>query len=197
MVIGEKTLYTTEEFETFEKLPENQERLFELIYGEIREKIITEAQGLIAGIIPMLFLQYAEARKLGYPTVETSHKLPKDKHNARRPDVSFRRANSPIVTEGAVPRMPDLAVEIQSLDDSPRELREKAAYYLQNGSEIVWLVYPKTKSIEVCTLTEAGTMAIVPVTLEGKLTEGAVLPGIELSVKDIFERPIWQQASAK
>jgi Uma2 family endonuclease len=48
------------------------------------------------------------------------------------PDVSFRAGNDPVVTEGAVMQMPDLAVEIQSPTDKPRELREKAHYYLQS-----------------------------------------------------------------
>lgn len=186
-----KLLYTVDDFEQIAALPENRDRLLELIYGEIREKMPTEKHGILAGLFFMFFLLYTQSRKLGYPSVETRHRLPHDKHNARIPDVAFRRATSPIVESGAVTQMPDLAVEIQSPDDSPGEMREKAAYYLHNGSEIVWLVYPFLKIIEVCTLSEEGTVQIESFGIDGALSGGNVLPGFTLPVKNIFEHEIF------
>jgi Uma2 family endonuclease len=192
-----KLLYTVDDFEKFAALPENRDKLLELIYGEINEKMPTEKHSILAGLFFMFFMLYSESRKLGYPSVETRHRLPHDKHNARMPDVSFRRANSPIVEKGAVPQMPDLAVEIQSPDDKPSDMREKAAYYLHNGSEIVWLVFVSLKLIEVCTLSEDGAVEIETVGIDGVLSGGTVLPGFTLPVKSIFERDIFDMSDSQ
>jgi Uma2 family endonuclease len=185
-----QTLYTVEAFEAFAALPENRDRLLELVYGEIHEKVPTEKHGILTGIFFMVLMLFAESRKLGYPSIETRHHLPNDAHNARLPDVSFRRATSPVVEQGAVQQMPDLAIEIQSPDDSPREMREKAAYYLQNGTEIVWLVYLK-QTVEVCTRSASGSIEFETVDVNGTLSGGNVLPGFTLALKDVFLRDVW------
>jgi Uma2 family endonuclease len=189
-MIRDQVLYTTDDLDELEQQPENRDRLLELIYGELHEKVPTEKHGLLAGLFFTFLFLFAEPRKLGYPSIEARHKLPGDKHNARMPDVSFRRATTPLVTRGAVPKMPDLAIEIQSPTDTPRQMREKAAYYLQNGSEIVWLVYPRLRRVEVCTRDENGTMQIQTLGSSDVLTGGAVLPGFTLALREIFDRDI-------
>jgi hypothetical protein len=47
MVVGKK-LHTVEEFDEFIARPENRDRLFELLRGEIVEKVPTQQPGLIA-----------------------------------------------------------------------------------------------------------------------------------------------------
>jgi Uma2 family endonuclease len=77
------------------------------------------------------------------------------------------------VKEGGVPEMPDLAVEIKSPDDSVRQMRDKAAYYLANGAEMVWLVFPAQRLVEVYTPDDE-----VQILVEGDvLTAGDLLPG--------------------
>jgi len=196
MVINQ-ILYTVEAFEAFAVLPENRDKLLELVYGEIRAKVPTEKHGILSGIFFMLLLLFAEPRKLGYPSIETRHRLPDDKHNARLPDVSFRRATSAIVEQGAVQQMPDLVIEIQSPDDSPGEMREKAAYYLQNGTEIVWLVYAALQTVEVCTRSETGAIEFETVGVDGSLSGGNVLPGFMLPLKEVFLREIWTSNEQK
>lgn len=186
-----QTLYTVEMFEAFAALPENRDKLLELVYGEIREKLPTEKHGILAGLFFMVLLLFAEPRKLGYPSIETRHRLPDDSHNARLPDVSFRKATSPVVEQGAVRQMPDLVIEIQSPDDSPGEMREKAAYYLQNGTQIVWLVYSTSETVEICTRSTSGAIQFETVGVDGSLSGGNVLPGFILELKDIFQRDVW------
>jgi len=77
--------------------------------------------------------------------------------------------------------MPDLCVEIQSPDDSLKLMREKADFYLANGSRLVWLVYPSKQLIEVWTATEQAILK-----LEDTLTGGDVLPGFAVPVKRFF-----------
>ena len=180
MVIQDKS-YPLDEFEDFIALPENRDRLFELINGEIVEKMPTQQHGIITLKIGARVLTWTETHA-GRVGVEVRHQMPSDKYNSRLPDISFYAdTTSPVVERGAMLRMPDLAIEIKSPDDSLKQMAEKAAYYLANGSRMVWLVYPEQKLAEVLTpddrqlLTEADT-------LDG----GSVLPGFTMAVRDIF-----------
>lgn len=174
---------TLDKFEEFINLPENRDRLFELIDGEIIEKVPTEEHGIMALDIGTEFNLYLRQNKIGRAGVEIRHQMPGDKKNSYLPDVMVRLdVDTPIVKQGVVPRMPDLAVEIQSPDDSIKKLREKARYYLANGTRILWLVLTTKRIVEVYTpddeyvLTEGDT-------LDG----GDVLPGFKLAVKAIFK----------
>ncbi len=179
-------LHTVEDFEKFIDSPENRNRLLELIHGVIVEKMPTEEHGMLAGNIVRLLGNHVIPNNLGKVGVEIRHHKSSDKYNVRMPDVSFRRGSEPPMTKGAVQQMPDLAVEIQSPDDKLRDMREKAHYYLQNGAQLVWLVYPRNRIIEVCTLNTAGEIEVESVGAEGKVHGGSVLPGFELSLQEIF-----------
>jgi Uma2 family endonuclease len=146
MMAVQKKLYTTDEFEAFIALPQHRERLFELIQGEIVEKVPTQLHGVIAAKTTIRLGGFVEQHGLGHVAVEVRHQLPGDEHNARLPDIAFYAdVTIPLVEQGAVPRMPDLAIEIQSPDDSLQEMSEKADYYLANGCRMGWVdVYEKT-----------------------------------------------------
>jgi Uma2 family endonuclease len=184
MVI-ERQRMTIERFERFVALPDNAGRVFELIDGELVEKMPTEEHGFFILVMGGRLLTFVNAHKLGWVTTDARHRLPKDKQNALRPDISyisFARKQE-IIRQGAVPLMPDLAVEIQSPDDSANMMRLKAIYYLNNGSQLVWLVFPTKRQIEVWTPNgELRTLGIQDV-LEG----GDVLPGFTLPLREIFQ----------
>ena len=183
-MVVENKLYTVADFEAFLAQPENQDRLFELINGEIVEKMPTETHGMIQAELARVLGNFVKAGKLGRVVTETRHHAQGDDHSDLLPDVAFtsRERLLPPVDEGAVQQMPDLAIEIQSPNDSLRKMRAKADYYLAHGSRMVLLVIPKKHLVEVCTsddiqiLTEADT-------LDG----GDVLPGFTLPVRDIFD----------
>ncbi|MFN8487747.1 MAG: Uma2 family endonuclease [Caldilineaceae bacterium] len=178
--------YTVDEFERFLRLPENLDRLFELIDGAIVEKMPTQEHGLVATNLVIALGSFVKAQKLGRVGVEVRHQLPKDHANSRMPDVSFTSARQPLVKQGSVPQMPDLAIEIQSPDDTIKQLREKAAYYLEHGARLVWLIYPRKRFIEVYSLDND-----VEILLEGDVLTGAdVLPDFFMPVADIFADPL-------
>ncbi len=177
-------LYTVDEFEQFIDLPENADRLFELIDGEIAEKVPTEEHSIVAGNIYAALRAFVKPRNLGRVLFEVRHQLTGDTENSRLPDVEFTRAErvQPVVKRGAVPQLPDLAVEVKSPTDRAAVMRRKALYYLENGVQLVCLVYPDTQRIEVLGPDTLKTL-IMGDTLDG----GDVLPGFTLSVKDVFE----------
>jgi Uma2 family endonuclease len=178
--------YTVDEFEAWIRLPENRDRRWQLIHGRIIEKMPTQLHGIIVmiigGEIYVCLLQFP----IGWIATEVRHRLPGDEHNARLPDLAFYLKNDdPIIDKGAVPRMPDLAVEVQSPDDSMEDLRERADYFLNNGTQLVWLVFPRTRTVEVCQLRD-GRLHIEVFKQHETLDGGAVLPGFTLAIQKIF-----------
>lgn len=176
-------LYTVEEFEAYIALPENRERRFELIQGEIVEKMPTQKHAALAGFFYGEMYIHLKVHPIGWVLVEARYQMPEDKDHSYIPDVSFvSDRNRVLVERGAAPYMPDLAIEIMSPDDSLRDLRKKARYYLANGSQLVWLVIPQKRLVEVYTPDDDFVLT------EGDiLTGGDVLPGFTLAVKDIFQ----------
>lgn len=77
--------YTIEEFDEFIALPENADRRFELIDGEIVEKMPTEEHGVISALMAARILMFDEQHQLGgRVAVEARYKLPEDRRNPRR-----------------------------------------------------------------------------------------------------------------
>lgn len=187
-VVIDKQLYTVEQFDRYIR---QRDGLFELVHGEIREKLVTEEHGVIVVNIAAEIRAWIKPRKLGRVGTEISHRRPGDRYNDRLPDVSYTVGLEAIVTEGSVPRMPDLAVEVKSPTNTPRQLREKAEYMLQNGCKLVWLVYPESKSIEVCTLTDTSdipeSLRVVIIEGDGAVDGDDVLPGFSLTLATIFD----------
>jgi Uma2 family endonuclease len=176
---------TGDEFEAFLALPENSDHLFELIEGEIVEKMPTELHNMISGTFYYVLRTFVKEHDLGRVTYETRVRASKDdKKNDRLPDIGFTRKARllPIVRQGAVPQLPDLCVEIQSPSNYPRQMRKKAEYYLENGSTRVWLVYTDKEIVEV--MSPGGEFNLL---VKGDtLTDDELLPGFALPVADIF-----------
>ncbi|MCB0062136.1 MAG: Uma2 family endonuclease [Caldilineaceae bacterium] len=180
-----KRLVSLAEFETILQKPGNANRLLELINGEIFEKMPTQQHGLIVSNINRELGNYAIKHKNGRPGVEVRHQATGDDRNSRLPDVSFTRADLPLVEQGSVEHMPDLAVEIKSPSDTIVQMRETAAYYLANGSRLVWLVYPQLRLVEVYRVDTD-----IDFRNESQMLLGYdVLPGFELAVADVFADP--------
>lgn len=121
MAVGQKRR-TYGEFEPFIAAPENHDRRFELINGEIVEVSPTEEHATLAARISGEIYAYLKQHPIGRVGVEPRHKMPEDNHHALLPDVAFTSHERafPIVKRGVVPQLPDLAVEIKSPDDSYR-----------------------------------------------------------------------------
>ncbi|MDX2161724.1 MAG: Uma2 family endonuclease [bacterium] len=174
-------LYTVAQFMHIIALPENQDRRLELIAGEIVETMPTEEHSEIQGLIYTLLRAFALKHKLGRVGIEVRHQLPDAAGHSLIPDVSFIAGIRPLMKEGAVPHMPDLAVEVLSPSDSLRQTREKAAYYLANGTRLVWIVNPAKRIVLVLTPQEDDVL-LEHETLHG----GDVLPGFTVAVQALF-----------
>ena len=176
-------LFTVVEFEQFLALPENCDRYFELIHGEIVEKVPTEEHGLIAANICGFLWQYTRQSGFGRAVIAVRVRMPDDDYNSRQPDLAFfADTTRPIVKRGPVPQMPDLVIEVKSPDDTYTSMRERAHYYLMHGAKLVWLIYPEKRLVEVYRQGADSDILTGDDTLQGD----DVLPGFVLSVHEIF-----------
>lgn len=178
----QKNLSTVAEFEAFSDLPENAGRRFELIDGEIVEKMPSQLHAYIVALLSSYLINYLQQNPLGWALVEARYQLPGDAHNAYIPDLSFvRSAGRTLIEEGPAPYMPDLAIEVQSPGQSDKFMSDKADYYLAHGSRMVWLVYPQKRLVESLTADSRHLL-----TQADMLAGGDVLPGFEVAVQAIF-----------
>lgn len=174
--------YTIKEFEDFVAQPENAEWHFELIDGEIVRKMPTQQHAFIIAILTAALMNFLSRNPLGRALVEARYRLPGDERHDLIPDLSFvTNEKGALVTKGAAPYLPDLAVEVQSPDQSDKFMADKAAYYLANAVRMVWLVYPEKQLVEVLTPDDRHLLNDAD-TLDG----GSVLPGFSLAIRDIF-----------
>jgi len=175
------------EFEKIEGASENSDRRFELIHGALIERFPTEEQGVFVGKIAGELMTYAKPRTLGRILVKVHYHIFHDNYNVRMIDISYiRDTTRPLIAKGYAPQLPDLAVDVQSRDDT-KDTLESASYYLKNGSQLVWLVFPISRTIGVCTLMINGEIKVRTLNMDDVIDGGEVLPGFRLAVKDIFD----------
>jgi Uma2 family endonuclease len=115
---------------------------------------------------------------------ETGFHIEFDPDTVRAPDVSFVRKAR--LGEGRLPRgywrgAPDLAAEVLSPDDRPGRVQAKVRAWLEAGTEVVWVVDPRARTVAV------HTRSGVAVVREGGLLDGGdLLPGWSARVADLF-----------
>lgn len=137
-----------------------------------------------ARVLSFLF-QYVEARRLGYVTGETGgFELSDD--TVLIPDVAFiSRERLPALPDRFT-LAPDLAVEVVSPSNRPREVLNKVEAYLEHGTRGVWVIYPVEKVVDVYRLAEDGSLNSRKIDLDGVIEDEQVLPAFRLAVRDIF-----------
>lgn len=105
------------------------------------------------------------------------------------PDIGFMRAER-VPSRGseayakAWPGAPDLVVEVASPSQSRRVTADKARVWLDHGSALVWVVWPRRREVDVW---RPGQTA-APLTLaEGAMLQGEdVLPGFSFPIVRAF-----------
>jgi Uma2 family endonuclease len=171
------------------EMHEKTGRLCELVDGVLVEKPIGFHESQLAGA--MLFFLWAYLRVNRVGTAAGADGMLEILPNlVRMPDVSLIRwERMPAGDPGPIPAIaPDLAIEILSPSNTPAEMERKLREYFAAGARLVWYIDPTTRTARAYSGPDAG--ALVPE--DGALSGGAVLPGFELPLRDLFaavERP--------
>ncbi len=182
MVEGEKSkLYTMDEFKEFVARPENADRLFELINGEISEVMPGRTR----------YSEYREIISFAVRLFCREHNLPCHTSaeagaydvlgNALAPDFAYKR--TPMSDDYPDPVAPEWAVEIISPTDKTPAIEKKRKIY-QRAGILLWEMYPKPQTIDVYAPRKKKRTFGIEDTLDG----GDVLPGFTLPVQEIFRR---------
>jgi Uma2 family endonuclease len=185
MTMQESRLMTVEEFEAFVDLPENANKRFEFIGGEIIEVPTNFYASKIAGLILTYLNMYNFLHNLGHVTgADAGFKIGDERY---APDVAFTsyETQKEASEEGYNPNPPNLAIEVVSSERKSEadELNVKLGNYLAAGI-MVWIVRPNKKTVEVY---ESGK-AVKIYRENDTIKLESVLPNFELKLSDIFKK---------
>jgi Uma2 family endonuclease len=164
-----------------------RKRLCELIDGVLVEKAMGTKEGMLGGIILQHIWNHLDEHDLGIA-------LPGDSAMRLRiglvriPDVCFiswdRLPEGELPDEAISGVVPNLAVEVLSKSNTPREMERKLRDYFQAGVQAVWMLDPRTETAQVYTSpTKARKIG-----KDQALSGGKLLPGFSLPLKELFAR---------
>jgi Uma2 family endonuclease len=168
------------------RLNDHEDRLYELVDGILVAKTMGLEESCIAMKIGRLFGNFVDPRDLGV-VAGVGGTIQLDINLVRIPDVSFiswERMPGAELPKDPVPLLvPDLAVEVISRSNTPKEMAEKLREYFEKGVRLVWYVRPRSRVVDVYTAPDHFTRLTASMQLDG----GDVLPGFTVQVSELFE----------
>ena len=185
----QKRLYTVDDMYEIPGWDGTSDRKYELINGELIEMSPTNLlHQWLASELSGEIRDFLKRTDLGYVGVEGGFSPSEDRHTLLASDVAFvRKDRMPQPLQQTFAGfMPDLVVEIMSPSNTIAELRERAAWFLQHGTRLVWLVLPDDRGAEVCRRGDDETVTFEFVAPEGILSGEDILPGFELAMRQLF-----------
>lgn len=166
----------------------DDENRFELVRGDlIMMSPASPVQGRYAERLSRALGQYVDDQDLGEVYVsEPGFQLkPEPDPVVRAPDVAFVGKESippPDQQAGFWPIAPDLAAEIISPSETASDIQEKVQDYLAAGTRLIWLIYPRTKTV----VEYQSAAHIRQLGVDDILEGGATIPGFTYPLKRLF-----------
>ena len=160
----------------------------ELIQGALCETMPTGVRhGKVVVNLAILLGGFIKPHRLGWVLAsDVGFLLERNPDTVREPDIAYISAhNLPLDAEvtGYYVGAPDLAVEVFSPNDSPREVNDKARMWISFGVPLVWVVNPDTRSVDA----HRPNLTLLTLTEDDTLDGGNVLPGFTCPVRDLFD----------
>ncbi len=173
---------TKEQFYEFVMRPENRDRNFEYIGGEIVEVVSNGKSSRKGFALALEVGVFVKRNKLGRCTgADGGYVVSGEDYIPDGAFMSYKRQPEPN-NEAYNPLAPDLAIEMLSPGNTKDEISHKVGNYMAAGT-VLWLGNPETKIIDVYIPGQPVKRLRVGEFLEG----GDVLPGFRLAIADIFE----------
>jgi Uma2 family endonuclease len=174
------------------KILDHENRLCELVDGTLVEKPMGLLESCLAVELIRLLGNFLEEFDLGIVTAPdgTLRLMP---GLVRMPDVAFiswrqlpkrKYPNEPIAS-----LIPELAVEILSDSNTRAEMERKLREYFFVGAQLVWIVDPIQRIVDVHRAPDTFTRLEESEVLDG----GNLLPGFRLPLEQLFARVEKQQ----
>ena len=172
-----KTLMTVEDFL---RRSETRDVRYELVEGvlitvsptmpehnDVRDTLLVALRNFLAG------------RSLGRVWSEQAFHL--FGNTVRIPDIAFVLAGRSIEPRQLPEGAPDVAVEVVSPSNTPRELDRRISDYFAAGCKRVWLVYPEHREVYI-----HGLSGVVCRRGDDTLEDPELLPGFSVKVSNLF-----------
>jgi Uma2 family endonuclease len=169
---------------------------YELIDGELKERRVSALSNLVAMEIGGVLRNHCRRHDSGWLfAAELGYRcLPWKPSKVRRADVSFIRRERysllQLSEDGFTTIAPDLAVEVVSPNDLVGELDEKVEEYLRAGVQLIWIVRPAARAVQVFRGDRSERWLWAADELSGE----DVLPGFGCKVGDLFPNPSQAEA---
>jgi Uma2 family endonuclease len=160
-------------------------RICELVDGVLVEKAMGFEESFLAMRLGYLLYQFLAKHDLGILSGEdgTLRLFP---GLVRIPDISFiswDQLPKRKIPKKPIPDLyPDLAVEVLSPSNTKGEMDRKIREYFLSGTRIVWLVDPRKRIVRAYTAPDQFRLFTEHDSLDG----GDVLPGLNLSLREVF-----------
>ncbi|MBM4035701.1 MAG: Uma2 family endonuclease [Planctomycetes bacterium] len=170
------------------EMPDN--RWYELVEGELKRMAPPSCQHAdFTARLARIIGNHVHKHKLGSVLAgDPGFVVARDPDTVLGPDVAFISAESLAAEplgEGFREGAPDLAVEVLSPGQAPREGHEKALAWLDAGAALVWVVNPAARTVRVYrSRTDIETLSA-----GADLDGGDLLPGFRCPVADLFANP--------
>ena len=162
------------------------ENRYELIHGKVRTMPPAgDEHGFTTSSVNARIHIYTEDHHLGYVfAAETGFLLERNPDLVRAPDVGFVRGErvKGKLTGKYFPGAPDLAVEVVSPNDRADEVQEKVQDWLSHGTQLVWVVEPKSRTVTVYRPDGTANVLQATDTLDGE----EVLPGFRFPLQRLW-----------
>lgn len=188
----QEQIHTVHDLRELEAQPENADKRFELIHGRIIEKVAPSVtHAYISNKFGRYLDEFIEEHDLGY-TFGDSCSYVLDETHEFIPDASFvakaRHPNPPLPQRFHF--APDLAVEVVSPSNRPRQRLDRVETYIRFGTKLVWVVYPDERVVDVYRAAQdpENGLNVRKVEEDGTLDGEDVLPDFTLAVRRVFPK---------
>lgn len=164
---------------------ERENRLCELIDGVLVEKPMGFRESILAGAVVQFLREFVVPSNLGHVT-GADGMMRLFPGLVRIPDAAFVSWDS--LPGGRLPAepipdlVPDLAVEVLSNSNTPREIQRKLAEYFDSGVKLVWIIDPDPRTLAVYTAPGEFRLFQSSESIDG----GSVLPEFVMSLAELF-----------
>ncbi len=176
----EKQLITIEAYRAFIDQPENAGRLFELINGEIVEKMPGRASNSAIHTWIAFFVRLF-CREHQLPCfIATADGTFNVLGRVYAPDFAY--TITPFTGEYPEPIAPLWVVEVISPNDKPHDIRIKRQVYVQAGI-LYWELYPEDQSVDVY----APGQSLTTYHVGDVIDIDDLIPGFTIALSDLFQ----------
>jgi Uma2 family endonuclease len=166
--------------------------LYEVVNGELIMSPKNWFHGRICSRLLAALMSFVTKHRLG-AVLDSSTGFWMQNRNCRAPDISFV-LKSRITelgfnpnAEEFFPGAPDLAVEILSPNNTRAEIDDRLRDFFSSGTQLAWIINPKTKSVEVCRSLTLRRLVGAGAFLDGE----ELLPGFRYPIADLFKTWEW------